>query len=64
MNTEKLRHHIKHLQEVHDNLDQQIRHDFEDYKDDAMVSFLKKKKLHLRDEIESFKRKIDELEGK
>lgn len=64
MDSEKLRHHVKHLQEVHDDLDQQIRQDFEKYKDDALVTFLKKKKLHLRDEIESFKRKIDELEGK
>lgn len=64
MNAEKLRHHVKHLQEMHDDLDQQIQKDFEKYKDDALVTFLKKKKLHLRDEIESFNRQIQELEGK
>ena len=64
MDAEKLRHHVKHLQEVHDDLDQQIQRDFQKYKDDALVNSLKKKKLHLRDEIESFKRQIEELEGK
>ncbi len=63
MDAEKLRHHVKHLQEVHDDLDKQIEKEFAKYKDDALVSLLKKKKLHLRDEIESFKRQIKELEG-
>lgn len=64
MDAEKLRHHVKHLQEVHDGLDQQIQRDFEKYKDDALVTSLKKKKLHLRDEIESFKRQINDLESR
>lgn len=64
MDAEKLRHHVKHLQEVHDDLDHQIQKEYEKYKDDALVTFLKKKKLHLRDEIESFKRQISELEGR
>ena len=63
MNAEKLRHHIKHLQEMHDDLDVQIQKDYARFKDDALVTYLKKKKLQLKDEIESFKRQIQELES-
>ena len=63
MNAEKLRHHVKHLQEMHDDLDVQIQKDYERFKDDALVTFLKKKKLQLRDEIEHFKRQIEQLES-
>ena len=63
MNAEKLRHHVTHLQEVHDDLDKQIQKDYAKYNDDALVTFLKKKKLQLRDEIESFKRQIADLEA-
>ena len=58
---EKLEHHVKHLQEMHDDLDQQIQEDYVKFKDDALILVLKKKKLHLKDEIEKFKEQIKKL---
>lgn len=55
---EKLEHHIKHLQQEHDDLDKQIQEDYARHADDRLVQILKKKKLQLRDEIEKFKLKI------
>ncbi len=48
----KLEGHIQHLQQVHDDLDKQIKEDYIQYGDDALVQSLKKRKLHLKDEIE------------
>lgn len=61
MNIEKLQHHVNHLQQQHDDLDKQIQADFSNYKNDDKLTDLKKKKLHLRDEIELFKKQIKEL---
>jgi hypothetical protein len=58
MDKEKIQHHIKHLQEMHDDLDKQIVEEFKHYGNDALVSFLKKKKLKLKDEIEGFKSQL------
>lgn len=61
MNREKIQHHIKHLQEKHDELDRLIQEEFNRYQDDRSVSNLKKEKLVLRDEIEKFKKDLDLL---
>lgn len=55
----KLEGHIQHLQQVHDDLDKQIKEDFIQYGDDALVQSLKKRKLHLKDEIEHFKKQLE-----
>lgn len=58
---EKLEHHIKHLQQEHDDLDLQIREDYAKHSDDRLVQILKKKKLHLKDEIEKFRKQLENL---
>ena len=58
---EKLKHHISHLQEQHDALDKQIQELYSHHADDFKVEELKKKKLHLKDEIEKSKQQITEL---
>ena len=55
---EKIKHHIAHLQEQHDALDKQIQELYAHHTDDFKVEDLKKKKLHLRDEIERFKNQV------
>ena len=52
----KIQHHIKHLQELHDDLDKQIKDEYAKYGEDRLVSELKKKKLKLKDEIEALKK--------
>ena len=46
MDKTKVEHHIKHLQEKHDDLDKRIRPETADY----IVRVLKKEKLQLKDE--------------
>jgi hypothetical protein len=48
----KVERHIKHLQEVHDDLDREIEKQYKEYGNDNLVQTLKKKKLKLKDEIE------------
>ena len=55
---EKIEHHISHLQEQHDQLDRHIKELYEHRADDLKVEELKKKKLHLKDEIEGFKKQL------
>jgi hypothetical protein len=55
----KLEGHINHLQQVHDDLDKQIQEEYASYGEDRLVSVLKKKKLHLKDEIENFKKQLE-----
>jgi hypothetical protein len=54
----KIEHHIKHLQEMHNDLDKQIQEQEKHYGDDSLVKFLKKKKLKLKDEIQGFKSQL------
>ena len=54
----KIEHHIKHLQELHDDLDKQIHEEEIHYGNDNLVRVLKKKKLKLKDEIEGFKNQL------
>lgn len=58
INTQKIQHHIKHLQEMHDDLDKEIQKQYDEYGDDMLVNYLKKKKLSLKDEIESLKKHL------
>jgi hypothetical protein len=51
----KFERHLKHLQEVHDDLDKEIIRQYNKYGDDNLVKVLKKKKLKLKDEIEHLK---------
>lgn len=62
MTREKLIHHVEHLREKHDELDQQIKELYEHHADDFKVEELKKKKLKLRDEIEQTNKKIDKIQ--
>lgn len=59
---EKLEHHITHLQKQHDQIDNILNDEFEyRFRGDKELTEMKKQKLHLKDEIEKFKRQIEEL---
>jgi hypothetical protein len=58
---EKLEHHIKHLQEKHDALDKEIQMLHGLHENDFKLENLKKIKLHLKDEIEANKVKMNGL---
>jgi hypothetical protein len=64
MNAEKVRHHIEHLQKLHDNLDKQLIDEESHHGSCATIGVLKKKKLALKDEIEGFKAQLKVLESK
>lgn len=61
---EKLEHHISHLQEQHAVLDKQIDHMEQtgNYVD-GDINDLKKKRLSLKDEIETVKHQLGALNG-
>jgi len=61
MDIAKLESHLRYLQSYHDDLDQQIERDHSAYKDDRLIAVMKKKKLALRDEIESVKRQLEQF---
>jgi hypothetical protein len=50
---------IKHLQDVHDDLDKEIDKKVKQYGNDTELQNLKKKKLHLKDEIEHHKKTLE-----
>lgn len=56
-----MKRHIDHLEQIHDDLDKEIQKQILEYGNDALVTTLKKKKLHLKDEIESYKHKMMSL---
>lgn len=59
---EKLVHHIKHLQQQHDQFDSILGDEHEYmYRSDLEITEMKKQKLHLKDEIEKFKKQMEEL---
>ena len=58
MDADKIKNHIKHLQQEHDELDVQLAEQIKHYGEDRLVTILKKKKLRLKDEIEAFKMKL------
>ena len=56
----KIQHHIKHLQEQHDTLEDRVEKEYKAYGDDYVVSRLKKEKLELKDEIERMRLKLND----
>lgn len=58
---EKIQHHIKHLQEQHDALDDRITREYAAYGDDFVVTRLKKEKLEINDEIQRMRIKLNEV---
>ena len=58
---DKLNHHITHLQQKHDALDKEIQVLYTLHENDLKLETLKKLKLHLRDEIEANRTKLDGL---
>lgn len=58
---EKLEHHISHLEEKVEKLKKEVHDAYLDGVSDLEVEKMKKTKLKLKDEIESFKRQILEL---
>ena len=59
MNKEKLLNHLDQLQRTHDDLDSKIKVEYVKYGDDQSVNEMKKRKLHIKDEIEAVKLKIE-----
>ena len=55
---EKLKHHLKHLEEQHAQLDKRISNDNQP---EYIQTMLKKEKLQLKDEIERTKDRILDL---
>ena len=56
---EKLEHHMAHLQDKHDAFDKEITELYNHHENDLKIETLKKLKLHLKDEIEAIKVKIN-----
>jgi hypothetical protein len=61
MHAESLKHHIKHLEHVHDTLDRKVRALEESYQDNYTIQEIKKKKLYIKDEIERCRHKLTEM---
>jgi len=57
---ESLTNHLKHLEELHRNLDKKITEDWEHYDSDQKIGQEKMEKLVLKREIEELKIKIEE----
>jgi len=60
MNPVKVEHHIKHLQDLHYSVDLQIKQAFNNYSSDVQIQQLKKKKLQLKDQIDYYKKQLNE----
>lgn len=58
MNSLKIEHHIQHLQQNHDKIDEEIKRVESTHGNQFMIIDLKKKKLKLKDEIESLKKQL------
>ena len=52
---------IMHLEDLHKAVGKQIEVNYHQYDDDMHVRMLKKKKLELKDQIEHYKKKLEEL---
>lgn len=59
MDAVSIQHHIEHLQELHRNVDIQIKETQKHYGEDNNVTTLKKKKLQIKDHIEFYKKKLE-----
>lgn len=60
---EKIEHHISHLEEKHDKIDKDITELYNQHENDLKIETLKKIKLHLKDEIEKFRKQLAEMNG-
>lgn len=58
---EKLQHHIKHLEEQHRELDKEITEADCHWDESVECHDLKKKRLKLKDEITSYKKRLENL---
>jgi hypothetical protein len=61
MHADSLKHHISHLENTHDTLDRKIRAMEASYKDNLTIQEMKKKKLHVKDEIDRCRHKLTEM---
>jgi hypothetical protein len=59
MDKSSIEHHVKHLEEKHRELDYKIKTEYIRYGSDPVVIDLKKQKLHLKEEIEKYKRQLE-----
>jgi hypothetical protein len=58
MNSEKIKHHIQHLEKEHDELEHDLVEQQKHYGEDRLVTIIKKKKLQIKDEIQRMRLKI------
>jgi len=61
MDKVSLEHHVKHLEEQHRELDQKIKIEYIKYGNDSLVNSMKKQKLHLKDEIQNFRKQLETI---
>ena len=61
MDKVSLEHHVKHLEEQHRELDQKIKTEYIIYGNDSLVNSMKKQKLHLKDEIQNFRKQLETI---
>ena len=61
MNKTSIEHHIKHLEEQHRELYQKIKIEYIKYGNDSLVNSMKKQKLHLKDEIQNFRKQLETI---
>lgn len=55
MDTGKVDRHIEHLKQQHATLDKELKEELSHFGDERLIHDLKKKKLHIKDEIERLK---------
>ena len=58
MNVVKLEHHLQSIKEKHDQLEKQIKDQYDHREDDTKIKELKLRKLKLKEEMEIIKKKI------
>lgn len=58
---DKLSHHISHLEEKHRKIDNDIIELYNSHGNDLKIETLKKVKLHIKDEIEKYRKDIEKL---
>ena len=63
MNTEKLLNHLKHLEKLHNNIEDKIEDNFNRYISDTNLTKLKLEKLQIKTEIETLKKKYNEAQA-
>ena len=61
MDTDKLQHHIKQLEEKHQSLEQQLAEGYTHYLDDVYLVKMKQEKLQIKRQLEESKDKLKAL---